>query len=167
MTLIVRAETPADHAAIRAVHESAFPTPQEADLVDALRVDDDLVLSLVALEDGAIVGHVAFSRMTVTTDAGDFAALALAPVGVIPEFQREGVGSALIQNGLQLLAKEGEALVFVLGEPDYYGRFGFSAKFASGFTSPFPGPYFQLRRLAGDAPVSGSVHYAYAFSELS
>ena len=60
MTLVVRAETPADHDAIRAVHESAFPTPQEADLVDALRVDDDLVLSLVALDDDAIVGHVAF-----------------------------------------------------------------------------------------------------------
>ena len=133
MTLIVRAEAPADHDAIRAVHESAFPTPQEADLVDALRVDDDLVLSLVALEDDAIVGHVAFSRMTVNSDTGDFPALALAPVGVIPEFQREGVGTALIENGLQLLAKKGEALVFVLGEPDYYGRFGFSAELASGF----------------------------------
>ena len=86
---------------------------------------------------------------------------------MIPEFQREGVGSALIEKGLQLLARKGEALVFVLGEPDYYGRFGFSAEQASGSTSPFPGPYFQLRRLAGDAPTSGSVHYAYAFSELS
>ncbi len=167
MTLIVRAETPADRDAIRAVHEVAFPTPQEADLVDALRVDDDLVLSLVAIEDGAIVGHIAFSRMTVKSDTGDSPALALAPVAVIPEFQREGVGSTLIENGLQLLAKKGEALVFVLGEPDYYGRFGFSAKLASGFTSPFPGRYFQLRRLTDDAPVSGSVHYAYAFSELS
>jgi putative acetyltransferase len=167
VTLVVRAETLADHDAIRAVHESAFPTPQEADLVDSLRVDDDLVLSLVALEDDAIVGHVAFSRMTVNSDAGDFPALALAPVGVIPEFQGEGVGTALIGNGLQLLAKKGEALVFVLGEPDYYGRFGFSAELAAGFISPFPGPYFQLRRLAGDVPVSGSVHYAYAFSELS
>jgi putative acetyltransferase len=55
----------------------------------------------------------------------------------------------------------------VLGEPDYYGRFGFSAELASGFTSPFPGRYFQLRRLGDNAPVSGSVHYAYAFSELS
>ena len=167
MTLFVRAETPADHAAIRIVHESAFPTPQEADLVDALRVDNDLVLSLVALEDGAIVGHLAFSRMTVKSDTGDFPALALAPVGVIPEFQREGIGSALIESGLQLLAKKGEALVFVLGEPDYYRRFGFSAELASEFISPFPGRYFQLRRLADGAPVSGSVHYAYAFSELS
>jgi len=167
MTLVVRAETPADHAAIRAVHEAAFPTPQEADLVDALRVDDDLVLSLVAIEDDAIVGHVAFSRMNVEGDAGDFPALALAPVGVIPEFQREGVGSALIENGLQLLANKGEKLVFVLGEPEFYGRFGFSADQASGFISPFPGRYFQLRRLAADAPASGSVHYPYAFSELS
>ena len=153
MTLIVRAETPGDRDAIRAVHEVAFPTPQEADLVDALRVDDDLVLSLVAIEDGAIVGHIAFSRMTVKSDTGEFAALALAPVAVIPEFQREGVGSTLIENGLELLAKKGEKLVFVLGEPDYYGRFGFQRETRIRIYLAFSRPLFPVaaidRRCAG------------------
>lgn len=167
MTLVVRAEAPADFGAIRAVHESAFPTAQEADLVDALRSDGDLVLSLAAARDSAIAGHVAFSRMTVKKGSETFPAVALAPIAVRPEFQRAGIGSALIENGLQQLMAGGETLVFVLGSPNYYGRFGFDAAPACGFTSPYAAPYFQLRRLKDHAPVSGSVHYASAFSGLS
>jgi putative acetyltransferase len=167
VTFVVRVEAPADIAAIRAVHESAFPTGQEADLVDSLRVDGDLVLSLVAVKDGVIAGHVAFSRMMVKNSTKDDPAVALAPVGVTPDLQRWGIGSALIESGLRQLAEGGEALVFVVGAPAYYGRFGFDAGVASGFTSPYPGPYFQAKRLADHAPVSGSVHYAPAFSKLS
>jgi putative acetyltransferase len=167
VTFVVRVEAPADVAAIRAVHESAFPTGQEADLVDSLRVDGDLVLSLVAVKDGGIAGHVAFSRMMVKNSTKDYPEIALAPIGVTPDLQRRGIGSVLIESGLRQLAEGGEALVFVVGAPDYYGRFGFSAALASGFSSPYAGRYFQLKRLKDHAPVSGSVHYASAFSKLS
>ncbi len=167
MTFEVRAEAPADIAAIRAVHESAFPTAQEADLVDALRADGDLILSLVADKDGGIAGHVAFSRMAVKNGANDHPAVALAPLAVTPDPRRCGIGSALIESGLRQLAADGEALVFLVGAPAYYGRFGFSGAVASGFSSPYAGPYFQLKRLADHAPTAGSVHYASAFSKLS
>lgn len=166
MTLIIRAEMPADVAAIRAVHFSAFPAAQEADLVDVLRADGDLVLSLVAVRDGAVTGHIAFSRMMARNDKAS-PAVALAPLAVRPEFQRMGIGSALVESGLQQLAKGGEMLVFVVGSPAYYGRFGFGAGPAAGFTSLYAGPYFQVKRLADHAPASGSVHYARAFSGLT
>ena len=167
MTFVVRVEAPADIAGIRAVHASAFPTTQEADLVDALRADGDLVLSLVADKDGGIAGHVAFSRMIAKNDADDFPAIALAPLAVTPDLQRWGIGTALIESGLRQLAEGDETLVFVVGAPAYYGRFGFSAALASGFSSPYAGPYFQLKPLADHAPATGSVHYASAFAKLS
>jgi putative acetyltransferase len=157
MSVVVRAETPADVAAIRALLLSAFPTVQEADLVDALRAEGDLVLSLVAIRDGKVAGHAAFSRMTVESGEGNFPALALAPVAVSPDCQRSGVGSALIEHGLQQLTAGGEGLVFVVGAPDYYRRFG----------SPYAGLHSMLKRLLDHAPASGSLHYASAFSKLS
>jgi putative acetyltransferase len=162
MTLAVRDETPADFAAIRAVNEAAFGGAQEADLVDTLRRDGDLLLSLVA-DDGGVIGHVAFSRVQVEGDS----AVALAPVAVRPEWQRRGAGTALIEHGLQRLRQSGETLVFVLGEPAYYSRFGFVAAPAARFETPYPGPYFQSLALSPRAPSSGAVRYARAFSALS
>lgn len=167
MTVDVRPETAADIAAIHAVHRAAFPGVQEAGLVDTLREDGDLILSLVAERDGAIVGHVAFSRMRVENEDGTHRAVALAPVGVKLEHQRKGVGTALIEHGVSALRRAGETLVFVLGEPDYYGRFGFDYDAAAQFTSPFPKPYFQSLALTDRAPRSGLVHYAAAFSALT
>jgi putative acetyltransferase len=162
MTLAVRDETPADFAAIRAVNEAAFGGAQEADLVDALRRDGDLLLSLVA-DDGGVIGHVAFSRMQVESDP----AVALAPVAVRPERQRRGAGTALIAHGLQRLRQSGEMLVFVLGAPAYYSRFGFAAAPAARFGTPYPGPYFQSLALSPRAPSAGRLRYARAFSALS
>ncbi|MGE0061943.1 MAG: GNAT family N-acetyltransferase [Xanthobacteraceae bacterium] len=162
MTLAVRDETLADVAAIRAVNEAAFAGAQEADLVDALRRDGDLLLSLVA-DDGGVIGHVAFSRMQIEGDP----AVALAPVAVLPAQQRRGIGTALIEDGLRRLKQSGETLVFVLGAPAYYGRFGFAAASAARFETPYPGPYFQSLALSPRAPSSGAVRYARAFSALS
>jgi putative acetyltransferase len=162
MTLAVRDETPADFAAIRAVNEAAFGGAQEADLVDALRRDGDLLLSLVA-DDGGVIGHAAFSRVQVEGDP----AVALAPVAVRPERQRRGAGTALIEHGLQRLRQSGETLVFVLGEPAYYDRFGFAAAPAARFETPYPGPYFQSLALSPRAPSFGAVRYARAFAALS
>jgi putative acetyltransferase len=162
MTLAIREETPADFAAIRAVNEAAFAGAQEADLVDALRRDGDLLLSLVA-DDGGVIGHVAFSRMQVEGDP----AVALAPVAVLPAQHRRGIGTALIEDGLRRLKHVGETLVFVLGAPAYYGRFGFAAAPAARFETPYPGPYFQSLALSPGAPSSGAVRYARAFAGLS
>jgi len=166
MSIAVRAERPDDVAAIRTVNLAAFPTPAEADLVDRLRADDDLVLSLVAEPDGEIAGHVGFSRMNVDDKGLWHHAVALAPVAVLPARQRKGIGKALIEQGLQILKQRGETLAFVLGSHDYYGRFGFSLGEAEPFACAYAGPHFQLLRLSDGGPLSGRVQYAAAFASL-
>ena len=164
----VSPELPGDEAAIREVHLRAFPTPVEADLVEQLRRDGDVAISLVAGEDGQIVGHVLFSRMSVEADGDLIRCLGLAPVAVSPERQRTGIGTALIEAGLAAARADGADIVFVLGEPEYYGRFGFDAKTARPFASPYAGMYFQAVTLRDDfrLPMSGQAVYAPAFAEL-
>lgn len=158
----IRPETEADRAAIHALNSAAFGQPMEADLVDRLRADGDAVLSLVAVEDGEIVGHILLSRME-----APFRALALAPVAVKPTRQRQGIGAALIHAGLARAKEAGWQGVFVLGEPDYYQRFGFSAQQAAGFVSPYAGPYFMALALGDALPVTtGEVRHAAAFAAL-
>jgi len=164
----VRAARPADAAAIRRVHCKAFPTPAEADLVDALDRDGDHVVSLVAVDGATIVGHILFSKMAVQADDRALAGLGLGPVAVTPERQGEGIGSALIEAGLQAAGSVGAQIVFVLGERDYYGRFGFDARTARPFASPYAGPYFQAKIMGNvETPTSGRADYAPAFAGLS
>lgn len=158
----IRDEPAADRAAIRRVIEAAFGRPDEANLVDRLRADGDTVMSLIAAEDGEIVGHVLFSRM-----AAPFRALGMAPVSVVPERQRMGIGSRLIRTGIERAAREGWQAVFVMGDPEYYRRFGFDAALARGFTSPYAGPYLMVLALDGALPVkTGRIDYAPAFARL-
>ena len=166
---MIRPAEPADAAGIRAVHEAAFPTALEADLVEALVRDGDAIVSLVDARQGEIVGHVLLSRMTVSGDGQDMRALGLAPVGVRPGFQGGGIGSGLIEAALAIARSTGEALVFVLGEPDYYARFGFSAATAAPFASPYAGPYFMALALRPGLapPAAGTAAYAPAFSGLA
>lgn len=165
---MIRPTEPADAAGIRAVHEAAFPSAAEADLVEALGRDGDALVSLVEERQGEIVGHVLLSRMTVSGDGEELRAVGLAPVGVRPGYQGGGIGGALIQAALAIARASGEQLVFVLGEPDYYGRFGFSAEAAAPFASPYAGPYFMALALRPGfvPPVAGSAAYAPAFSAL-
>ena len=102
MTYTIRHETPADHEAIRHVNRLAFGQDDEAGIVDALRTGELLRVSLVAEVGGRVVGHVLFSDLTILTDGGTVPALSLAPMAVRPEFQRRGVGSALVREGLEL-----------------------------------------------------------------
>ena len=166
---MIRPAEPADAAAIRAVHEAAFPTTVEAELVEALAREGDAVVSLVAERQGEIVGHVLLSRMRVTADGDELRALGLAPVGVLPGFQGGGIGSAMIDAALAIARATGEAIVFLLGEPDYYARFGFSAAAAAPFASPYAGPYFMALPLRPgfEPPAAGEAAYARAFSDLS
>ena len=166
---MIRPAEPADAAGKRAVHEAAYPTAVEADLVEALVRDGDAIVSLVEARQGEIVGHVLLSRMTVSGDGREVRALGLAPVGVRPGFQGSAIGSAMIEAALAIARSTGEALVFVLGEPDYYARFGFSAATAAPFASPYAGPYFMALALRPGLapPAAGTAAYAPAFSGLA
>jgi putative acetyltransferase len=162
----VRVERPEDRAAIRRVHEAAFGRPDEADLVDALRADGDLVpeLCLVAERDGEVVGHVAFSRARL--DAG-VEVLALAPVGVLPEHQGQGAGAALNRTALERAAETPFPLVVVLGHAAYYPRFGFEPAAPLGVLAPFEVPdenWMALKLPAYRPDARGTVRYAAAFA---
>lgn len=157
----IRPEEAADYQAIHRLHVAAFPTPAEADLVERLRADGDLVLSLVAVMDGRVMGHVALSRMS-----APFRALGLAPIAVDARERRRGVGELLIRDALNRARQGDWDAIFVLGDPAYYQRFGFSAAAAEGFVSPYAGPYLMALPLAaGGLPASsGEISYAPAFA---
>lgn len=158
----VRDETPRDWKAVYQVVSSAFGQSVEAELVEKLRQTGESAISLVAEEDGQIVGHVLLSKM----DA-PFPALALAPVSVIPTRQRLGIGSVLVNRAVNRARQEGWAAIFVLGDPDYYARFGFNRATAAGFTSPYAGPHFMALTLSPSLPATaGELRHASAFDAL-
>ena len=121
----IRSERPEDATAVRHVHEAAFGRSNEATLVELLRKANKALISLVAVNDGLIVGHILFSPVTVADAPEDFRAAGLAPVGVLPAFQKIGIGSRLIREGLLDCKRDGYDAVVVLGDPRYYSRFGF------------------------------------------
>ncbi|MBS2014029.1 MAG: N-acetyltransferase [Deltaproteobacteria bacterium] len=125
MTLEVRHESAEDEPAIRALNTSAFETDAEARLVDALRASGALTLSLVAVLDGRIVGHIAFSPVTVDADGRTVQGIGLAPMAVAPTHQRQGIGARLIEEGLRELRARGHSFCVVLGHVGYYPRHGF------------------------------------------
>lgn len=169
--LIVRSENANSEelAAIHAVNVAAFGREDEAELVDRLRQDGDVLASLVAVLDRHIAGHILFSRMSIETAAGSVPAVALAPMAVLPDYQRRGIGGRLIQEGLDLLREQGERIVIVLGHPEYYPRFGFSSDKARSLESPFPrDAYFALDLEPGALDdVRGKVKYPAAFGSLT
>ena len=146
----------------------AFGGPSEAALVDRLRRDGDLILTLIATDAArAIVGHVAFSRLRVEGAGGTSSAVALAPLAVADTYRRRGAGAALVRAGLDQLAAQGETLVFVLGDPAYYTRFGFAPKTAAPFVCAYAGPHFMGLRLSDAAPRGGTIRYPAAFDDLA
>lgn len=159
----IRAATLKDRDSIRDVEEHAFGQQAEAGLVDALVRDGDTVLELVAQEDGQVVGHILFSRLYVEQGGARHPAVALAPLAVEPSFHGTGIGGALIREAHLRLRQAGETLSIVLGDPDYYGRFGYSHARAAGFSSVYQCE--ELQALAwGEAAESGRLVYADAFS---
>jgi putative acetyltransferase len=162
--VVIRPEQAGEVAAIYAVHASAFPTDAEAKLVDALRANGRLSVTLVAEDGGRIVGHVAFSPVSLT---GVAVGLGLAPLAVMPAFQRRGIGDQLVRQGLVAVARSGIGFVVVLGHPGYYPRFGFRRAKAVGLDNEYGADeaFMVLELQPGSLPASGGlVRYGAEFA---
>ncbi|HWL03358.1 MAG TPA: N-acetyltransferase [Xanthobacteraceae bacterium] len=159
----IRAERAEDADAVHALLVAVFDGAAEAGLVRRLRAEGDIALALVEEQGGQVVGHIAFPRLHVD----GLPVAGLAPLGVRPDRQRAGIGQRLVETGLAVLKDARTPLVFVLGDPVYYGRFGFSVAAAQGFACVYAGSHFQALRLAGSAPGHGAVRYPPAFDSLA
>jgi len=140
----LREELPSDIDAIRTVHRLAFDDQRVIRLVDQLREDGDVVASLVAVEHDQIVGHIMFSVLQLDRDGQTLSGASLTPLGVLPERQRLGIGSALVRRGLDLCRERDRPLVIVLGHPSYYPRFGFSSELGKRVKSPYGDAFMAL-----------------------
>lgn len=168
MTVLVRPETPADVAAIHALTVAAFRTAAhsagtEQFIVDALRRAGALAVSLVAVADGTLVGHVAVSPVTLSGGEPDW--YGLGPISVLPEHQRRGVGTELMHAALQALRERGAAGCLLVGDPAYYGRFGFRP--ATGLEYPgVPAEYFMAVSFGAAVPQGvAAFHPAFGANE--
>jgi len=160
----IRAERPEDAAAIRTITTAAFEgaphsSGTEAAIVDALRAASALTVSLVAVQDGEVVGHIAFSPVLVSSKPMEW--FGLGPVSVRPDRQGAGIGEALVRYGLSRLEAQGAEGCVVLGDPGYYGRFGFAADRNLRY-SDVPPEYFQILSF-GAPPPKGEVAYHPGF----
>jgi len=164
----IRRELPADRVFVANLLRDAFTGEAEAKLVARLRAEPAIVFELVAEEpSGAVIGHIAFSRLQVASGARAVDAVALAPLAVAPNRQRRGIGTSLVRAGVEECRKQGVALIVVLGDPAYYGRFGFSAATAKRLRAPYSGDAFMALELQpgtlGDS--EWTVLYPRAFAE--
>jgi len=169
MDLDIRPESDQDRQAVWNVNRAAFEAEEEANLVDALRDGGYVEVSLVAEVDNEIVGHILFSRLPVITKVGTVQTVSLAPMAVLPSHQRRGIGSRLVEVGLEACRKHGHKIVVVLGHPEFYPRFGFSAKLARPLESPFGGEEaWMARELVSGAldGVDGRVEYPPPFGAM-
>ena len=166
---LIREEIPDDYAAVRELNRTAFEGEAEAQLVDRLRSDGSVVVSLVAVEGREIVGHILFSDLAVETDQAILGGVSLAPMAVAPRLQRRGIGSALVRHGLAVCRERGKSVVVVLGHPEYYPRFGFSSELAKNLLGPYSGDAWMALELIPHVleGVQGTVRYPRAFDVLS
>ena len=168
--MVIRMERPEDREAVFAVNLTAFGGEFEPKLVDGLRKSPAFIpeLSLVATVDGLVAGYILFIRLVILNGSVEHSALGLAPLAVEPGRQNRGIGTSLVRAGLAECARLGHSLVFVVGRPQYYGRFGFVPARARGFEVAFPVPdnAFMVTELVTGAMegVSGLVKHPIVFN---
>ncbi len=166
----VRFETPRDIPRVHDINEEAFGQPMEADLVDRLRISCPDALSLVADDDGIIVGHIMFSPVVINDGERKIQGMGLAPMAVQPSRQRQGIGSRLVEKGLEILRERGCSYVIVLGHPEYYPKFGFEPASRYGIESQWeeiPDEAFLILVIDQSAlrNVKGIARYRDEFDE--
>jgi putative acetyltransferase len=167
--MTIRAEQAGDAAAIYSLHCAAFPTDAEARLVDRLRDNGNARISLVAEDEGLLVGHILFSPVSIVGHPGDGSGLGLAPVAVLPDHQHLGIGSSLIRAGLAACRHAGYRFIVLLGHPAYYPRFGFQKASLVGLRNEYGADeaFMILQLLPGSLPVGGGlVKYGTEFAEF-
>jgi putative acetyltransferase len=168
MPVEIREERHGDLAAIRDLNKRAFGQDQEANIVDALRSNGGVMLSLVAISDGQVVGHIMYSPLSV---GGKVSGAALGPMAVLPEYQGQGIGSELVNGGNQRLRNDGCPFIIVLGHPEYYPRFGFKPASTRGITCEWEVPDDVFMVLVLDEAkmrgVSGLAKYRPEFSSVA
>jgi putative acetyltransferase len=163
--IVIRPERPADEEAVARLHREAFDGPGEAELVGRLRQGGLVAVSLIAEEDGEIVGHILLSWLKAEIGGEPLYALALAPMAVAPARQRRGIGSALVEASIDAAREIGADVILVLGHKYFYPRFGFSSQKGAIFDNPFNSDAFMALELGPGALcyAQGSVTYPPAF----
>jgi putative acetyltransferase len=167
--VLIRAEGEQDREAVYRINASAFESPAEAKLVDMLREQADPVVSLVAEDNGEVVGHILFSPVSLSGHS-DLKIIGLAPMAVAPRRQRQGIGSALVREGLERCRQAGFVASVVLGHPEFYPRFGYqpASHFNIGCEYEVPDEVFMATELEPDAldEAEGSIKYHAAFGSV-
>jgi putative acetyltransferase len=169
--ITIRPEKPEDYQRIFEINKKAFKGEAEARLVGKLRNTKGFIpgFSLVAVKDGKVVGHILFSIIRIKTDTESIPVLSLAPMAVLPEYQKQGIGSRLVREGLKKCQESGYKAIILVGHHDFYPRFGFSQASRKGLKLPFdvPGEAFMMYEIVPQAlkGISGEVEYPPEFTE--
>ncbi len=168
--MIIRTEKTEDIDRIGEINIKAFGAESEADLVNALRKSGIPLISLVAEEDKTVIGHIMFSPVTIDNSCPDISVSGLAPMAVLPDFQRKGIGSLLVKEGLKQCEQAGYSAVVVLGHPEYYPRFGFVPSVTYNIKSEYdvPEDVFMIMELTAGSLTDchGTVKYHKCFMQL-
>lgn len=168
----IRPETIEDHSLIDTINDRAFGQPDEGFLIRAMRKRSDFIpaLSLISEVNGTPIGHILFTRIAIRSDNKSNVSLALAPMAVLPEYQKKGIGTAMVKAGIEKARQLGFKSVIVLGHPKYYPRFGFKPASLWSIKAPFEAPdeaFMALELVQGGLEaISGTVAYPEEFQEI-